>query len=236
MKLSEKITDRNLLIVSVILNFVLLSLVLYQFGKSDDSRPVNDNIRTDMVFSSKYATGDILLIGGERMQVCAWRNLIGDSRICNLSIHENTIADEQRRAGFIFDENEPSQVIVMLGMQDLKQGRPVNEVYGQFVKYIELLRQKLPQTEVVIHSLMPIGPDKYNEYSQIPLENIVNYNTLIKMYALQEGLIYLNMYDEFLEGNGLVPRYNTGDGFHLSQVAYRQWKDRLQSVMPSKEN
>lgn len=217
--------------MNVLLAIGCLVLVVRHSGASEGKGGKEPKINTNMLFSAEYADDDILLIGGERMRICAWRNLIGDNRICNLSLYQNTIDDELNRAEFIFDNHSPRQIILMLGLQDLKEGKDVNVVYGKFVEYVNLLREKLPQTEIVIHSLMPLGPDKYNDFKDIPTESIVAYNLFLKMFALEQGLVFLNMYDEFADGNGLLAKYNTGDGYHLTEVAYRQWKDRLQSVM-----
>lgn len=224
------------LIVSALLNVVLViaCIWLYRHQSSvENTKSEERNVKTDMLFSTSYQDGNIVFIGEERMQMCNWKSLFGTNKIANLAIYKNTIKDEIERAAFIFDNNTPSQIVLMLGVQDLQMGIPVNEIYNDFVSYIELLQNKLPQTEIIVIPVLPVTPEDNRVYPAITINNIKALNTMIKIYALDKGLTYVNLFTDFYieQFDCMKADFNIGDGFHFSQKGYFVFRERLRPYL-----
>ncbi|MCQ2209407.1 MAG: GDSL-type esterase/lipase family protein [Paludibacteraceae bacterium] len=220
------------LILSVIANVFLLAVVIYMYNRQPMAAQ-QDKVQTDVFFSSAYEDGNIVFIGEERLQLCSWKTLLGSDKIANLAIYKNTIKDEIKRASFIFDDNTPSQIVMMLGVQDLQNGTPVNEIYKDFVSYVELLQTKLPQTELIVIPVLPVTPDDNTVYPAITMENIKALNLLIKMYSVEKGLTYVNLFPDFYKEqfDCMKADFNIGDGFHFSQTGYFVFRERLRPYL-----
>ncbi|MBO4529260.1 MAG: hypothetical protein J5767_01340 [Paludibacteraceae bacterium] len=224
------------LIISVLLNVALVTacILLYRHQSTADNPESKDrNVKTDILFSTSYQDGNIVFIGEERMQMCNWKSLFGTNKIANLAMYKNTIKDEIERASFIFDNNTPSQIVLMLGVQDLQLGIPINEIYNDFVSYVELLQSKLPQTEIIVIPVLPVTPEDNTIYPAITINNIKALNTLIKVYSLDKGLTYVNLFTDFYieRFDCMKADFNIGDGFHFSQKGYFVFRERLRPYL-----
>ncbi len=229
---------KNWLIVSILLNVILVITCVFLYRNQSTSSEAEREVKTDILFSSSYQDGNIVFIGEERMQMCNWKTLFGSEKIANLAIYKHTIKDEIQRASFIFDNNTPSQIVLMLGVQDLQQGIPVNEIYADFVSYIELLQNKLPQTEIIVIPVLPVTPEDNNVYPAITINNIKALNAMIKIYSLDKGLTYVNLFTDFYieKYDCMKADFNIGDGFHFSQKGYFMIKERLKPYLRLNES
>ncbi len=223
--------NKLILKTSLVLNVLLIGCCGYLFFKGgEEKQEATDEtkIRTDRLFSSTVEEGDVVFMGDERVQICNWSNLFGSKKIKNLAVYQNTIENDMKRSQVIFENVQPSQIVMMMGLSDLKKGHPVNETYESFVRFVESLTDLLPQTELIVLPILPFDPQSRSECRSIKPEDVAAYNMLVKMYALEKGLSYVNLYDDFrTDERKLKGDLTAGDGFDLSMGAYVVWKDRL---------
>ena len=174
----------------------------------------------------------IVFIGDERLEKCDWRSLMQCDKIYNLSQSQNTIKDEYNRLDYLFGEVHPSQVVVMLGLRDLMNKIPVNQVYADFVQCIETMQSRYPQTEIIILPILPVDYNMPVVYNSLKEKDIEAFNLLVKLYALEKGLSYVSMAND-LKGTGgnLRREYSQGDGLSFSDAAYYVMKDRLSAYL-----
>ncbi len=219
--------------LAIIVLMLIASFCLCQCGNSDD-KPQRSIIASadDMRFAYGFQSGDVLLIGDDRLRCCNWQAIIPNVRIATIADKETTIDRELMAMDDRFADKTPSKIFLMLGFNELNEGKAVNMVYEQFVEYYKVLRTQLPQTEIVILSQLPIGEVlKYGE-GKVTSQDIFAYNQFLKMHALENGLNYINLFDEMATESGILKgEYDATDGFHLFPNAYVVMSYRMKNLL-----
>ncbi len=219
--------------LAIIVLMLIASFCLCQCGDSED-KPQRSIVASadDIRYAYGFQSGDVLLIGDDRLRCCNWQAIIPTVRIATIADNETTIHRELTMVDERFAEKTPSKVFLMLGFNELNEGEAVNMVYERFTEYYKKLQNKLPQTEIVIMSQLPIGEVlKYGE-GKATSQTIFAYNQFVKMYALENGLNYINLYDEMATDSGVLKgEYDATDGFHLFPNAYVVMSYRMKSLM-----
>lgn len=223
--------NKNIVITIVLACFfVAFSFFLLKDGNKQlfSSQPVTQDNRPTIDLMKDC----IVFIGDERLEKCDWRSLMHCDRIYNLSQSQNTIKDEYNRLDYLFGDVHPSQVVLMLGLRDLMNKIPVNQVYADFVQYVETLQSRYPQTEIIVLPILPVDYNMPVVYNSLKEKNIYAFNLLVKLYALEKGLSYVSMAND-LKGTGgnLRREYSQGDGLSFSEAAYYVMKDRLSAYL-----
>lgn len=104
-----------------------------------------------------------------------------------------------------------------------------NNDKGFYEKYrdaIQTIRQLQPNAVIYIQGLIPLnegviaqtGGSRYltNEHLRV-------YNDLMRKAAQEEGVVFLDLYSEFADGNDELPAEASKDGVHLRGAWCRQW-------------
>jgi hypothetical protein len=81
----------------------------------------------------------------------------------------------------------------------------------------------------VLTTVVPIDPDNPNNWDG-QLESILEYNDWIREYCTSEGISVLDLEAavRVSEGNRVLdPRYDSGDGLHLNDLAYTEKLDHI---------
>ena len=220
------------IIVSIVLVCLLGGCLFFQLKNKNDQPLTSQPVMKDTLPTIDLEEDCIVFIGDERVEKCDWRTLLQCDRIFNLAQSQNTIKDECSRLEYLFGETHPSQVVVMLGLSDLMNKIPVNQVYADFVQYVEALQGRYPQTEIIVLPILPVDYNMPVVYNSLNEKDIDAFNLLVKLYALEKGLSYVSMAND-LKGTGgnLRREYGLGDGLSLSDAAYYVMKDRLSAYL-----
>ena len=218
--------------VSLVMNVLLVSYFIHERITQKNSIAAA-KVATNVLFSDDYGQDDIVFLGEERMQLCNWNALMGRRDIANLAFYRNTVEDEKKRIDMLFGkEQKPSQVVLMLGMADLENGVPVNEVMNRLDLYVDTLRSVLTETEILMISPLPFVPGKSRFYKNVTKENLQAFSLMQKMYARENDIAYVDLYNEFKDNDGaLKPEYDFGDEFHLSLSGYQVWMNWLKPYL-----
>jgi len=83
------------------------------------------------------------------------------------------------------------------------------------------LRQKLPNTEVYVQSVLPTNGKVKNN------EDIKRLNVEIKRITTLTKNTYIDMYAKFLGADGNIKPEYVIDGLHLNEVGYIVWVREL---------
>jgi len=221
--------------LSILLNILLFALCVYQM-----SRP---KVRTQQADNS-YATylslqrnmpvnnGDIVFMGGKQVSDCAWHELLGNCRIKNRGVPGARINNEYARLSSIL-ENTPFQLFLLFGIDDLHAGQQPDLVLEQYINFVLFVREKSPMTEIIIHSVLPVNSRLPNARMNVKASDIEEFNTKLKEFALSNGIVFLNLYNDFCDESGTIlsPFYSVGDGFLLSGAGYEMWAERVRSFV-----
>lgn len=117
------------------------------------------------------------------------------------------------------------KVYLSLGVNELGY----NNDKGFYEKYrdaIQTIRQLQPNAVIYIQGLIPLNEGviaKTGGSRYLTNEHLRVYNDLMRKAAQEEGVVFLDLYSEFADGNNELPAEASKDGVHLRGAWCRQW-------------
>jgi lysophospholipase L1-like esterase len=133
----------------------------------------------------------------------------------------------------LLDEVQPQTILIMVGVNDLIKGTTDEQVLENHRNIIQRLKQKHPNSEIVMQSLLPHGGDRLtvenrDQVLQVSNERIYQLNQKLKALAGQSEVQFLNLHSLFVDEDGLLLEVLSTDGLHLNAEGYRIWRSALQ--------
>jgi lysophospholipase L1-like esterase len=132
---------------------------------------------------------------------------------------ENTGHILQRMSAF--SQTRPDTIYIMAGINDLRHGATDVQILNNMKTMIRRLKQTHPQARIVVQSILP------TRWASLGGARIERLNRLIKETAQMEGVIFLDLFYEFSDSQGMLRRDLTTDGLHLSDQGYQVWQAAL---------
>ncbi|SHH96821.1 GDSL-type esterase/lipase family protein [Clostridium grantii] len=118
----------------------------------------------------------------------------------------------------------PDNVYIHLGINDIDTSF-TSEIYaGYYLKLIKELKEKLPNTNIYIQSILPVIPVATKAKAVLNNEYIDEYNDQIIELAKSENVNYLNI-GEILENED--ESIYAKDGIHFKETFYNKWLDYI---------
>jgi len=121
-----------------------------------------------------------------------------------------------------FSQTRPDTIYIMAGINDLRHGATDVQVLANIRTMIRRLKQTHPRSRIVVQSILP------TRWASLPGSRIERLNRLISETAQIEGVIYLDLFYDFANSQGMLRRDLTTDGLHLSDKGYQVWHAALQ--------
>ncbi len=159
--------------------------------------------------------------------------LPGDRSWLNQGISGETTAAMLKRLSFL-DGTKPQTILVMAGINDLKSGVSEADLLTNYRTLIQTLKQKHPETELVVQSILPhsgaaMTVEESDRLKAIPNEQIFRLNQKLATIAKEEQALFLNLHPLFADQEGMLRSDLTTDGVHLSPAGYLVWSTALQT-------
>lgn len=159
---------------------------------------------------------------------------LGDSITDSLSFYEfleesNVIAKfglTARKAIDTMDDivsKDPKNIYIMFGMNDILSEEDGQEFAEDYAKLIQSIKEKLPDTNIYINSILPADPKVEEKKPLLTKKNIDIFNESLKNMAKDENIQYLDV-ASILESNmDLIEP----DGIHVKYSFYKLWLDYI---------
>ncbi|MDR8390776.1 GDSL-type esterase/lipase family protein [Aliifodinibius sp. S!AR15-10] len=176
-------------------------------------------------------SNEIILLGDSITDGNEWSELFGSSRLKNRGISGDVTEGILYRLSEVTESN-PAQVFIMIGVNDLARGIPVDTVLSNYGKIIDQIREESPDTEIYIQSILPVN-DEFPQFSSHTdkTSQIKQANVGLTELAKKTGATFINLFDDFSTAEAkLNPNY-TEDGLHLNGQGYVVWKSVIGSYM-----
>lgn len=170
---------------------------------------------------------DIVFLGNSITERGDWHELIQGKKIANRGIGgDNSFGVLARLDGII--EQQPSKIFMMIGINDLGRGLPVEVIVNNYRRIITRLQAGLPKTKIHLQSVLPLNEEML-KYAYLKGKNVKvkELNEEIKKLALEYGLTYINLHEVIADKDGELKKEYTMDGIHLKTDAYLVWADYL---------
>jgi lysophospholipase L1-like esterase len=164
-----------------------------------------------------------VILGDSISQWLPLEQLATDRFYLNQGISGDTTSGVLQRLSAI-DDVHPDTIYVMVGVNDLKNGKTDREILGNLQKIMQRLQQAHPQAQIIVNSVLP------TRLAAIPSDRTLPLNQKISQLAEQEGVGFLSLTSAFADEQGVLRREFTTDGLHLSGQGYAVWGGALRSV------
>lgn len=176
-------------------------------GRSMSSQPAPR--RTAIDVDTVVMLGDSITAQGD------WSTLLAGHDVANEGYSGFTtrqLLDPAARVA----ASRPAIVFVLTGSNDVRDGLPSSTTLADLTALVEMFEDESPETELVIQTLLPRG-DK--------AEPTRRTNAALRDFALEHGLVLLDLFAVFDDGRGSLRDEHTSDGWHLTDKGYLVWAD-----------
>ena len=160
--------------------------------------------------------GGVAFVGDSLTDWMRWNEMFPNIRSRNFGIAGDTTVGLQHRIKQVVD-TKPATVFLMIGTNDIEFGRYTPEaIVANIEDCIVQLQTGLPGAKIYVENLLPRQP-QYDETVRVV-------NAALKVAVERRGLVYIDLYDQFVADGRLNPKL-TPDDLHLSGEGYVRWRD-----------
>jgi lysophospholipase L1-like esterase len=156
-----------------------------------------------------------------------------DNNWYNRGISGNTTADMLARFNYDLEQLAPKVMVFCGGTNDIAQNDGVFVSNEEILENIKTMvtRAEAVGTTVILCSLLPANAYYWSTAIENPSQEIIKVNELIKAYANEKGITYVDYWTPLHdETNGLPQKY-TSDGVHPNKECYTIMQNILKPVV-----
>lgn len=168
---------------------------------------------------------DIVFLGNSITDGGEFQELFGIENVLNRGIRSDHIDGVRKRLDQV-TSGHPAKIFLLIGINDVASARnTAATIAAKYDRLVKEIREKSPESELYIQSIMPINNDFKRYKSLIGRENIVKeVNSKLIEIAKENGATYLDLWPALADPTtGKLRRNFTNDGLHLTGAGYRAW-------------
>lgn len=172
--------------------------------------------------------GGIVFVGSSTIRL--WKTLaedFPDFKVINRGFGGSEIVDSTHFADRLIFPNEPRQIFLRAGGNDLHAGRLPKEVAADFAAFVRVVHARLPKAEILFIGLSP-APARWGE-----ADKTRELNRLVRRMALEMPRVgYVDADGISLGPDGQArPDLFVKDRLHFSQPGYRLLANRVRPFL-----
>lgn len=125
----------------------------------------------------------------------------------------------------------PSKIFIEIGINDIIEKVPPDEIQENYKLIIKRLKEKLPHTKIFVISNLPVSK-KGNLFSSTEEKNeiVIEQNIFLEELCLKNNLTFVNLHPLFYKNGMLNPAY-TWDGIHITSEGYQVWFEVVKKLI-----
>ncbi len=192
----------------------------------DRHRSINERVQAGNV--DLIWIGDSITQGWETAGAKVWQEFYGNRRAVNLGF-----SGDQTQHVLWRSENgnvngiAPKVAVIMIGTNNSNDDDfSVDEISDGVKAIVKLIREKLPETRVLLLGIFPRGARPNAQRDKISAVN-----EKIETIADATMIRYANIADAFLEKDGSISREIMPDTLHLSPKGYQLWAKAIEPIV-----
>lgn len=169
--------------------------------------------------------GDSITQGWEGAGKAAWSEAYGKRNAVNLGIG----GDRTQHVLWRLDNGniegiKPKLAVIMIGTNN--SGTNTSEqIADGITAIVKKLREKLPETKILLLGIFPRGADDTNKNRQVNK----GANEIVAKLADGKMVEYLDIGPKFLDDKGNLSKDVMPDLLHLNAASYKTWADSIES-------
>ncbi len=170
--------------------------------------------------------GDSITQGWEGNGKDVWQEYYGNRKAINLGIGgDRTEHVIWRLTHGNLGKIQPKVAVLMIGTNNTGHfDQDPAQVAAGVKRILEILKERLPNTKVILHGIFPRGPNPLD----LKRLNNVAINQIIRRYADGDRVHFMEIGDQFLEPDGTISKEIMPDLLHISGEGYQRWANALE--------
>ncbi len=174
-------------------------------------------------------TGKIMFLGNSITEEANWKKLLKDSTIINRGISGDITFGLLNRTEDVI-KRKPSKLFILIGINDLFKEIPDEVILQNILSLVRQVKSGSPKTAVFIQSILPVNKSFKNFPRNYDKEDhIITINSQLKKLNKHFGYTYIDLYNQFTNGNLQLDEKYSYDGLHLNAAAYLHWSEILKT-------
>jgi lysophospholipase L1-like esterase len=175
--------------------------------------------QVDLIF-----IGDSITQGWEGPGSTIWKKFYGDRNAMNAGISGDRTQHVLWRLDHgNIDGIQPKLAVVMIGTNNAGSDSP-DDIAAGITAIVEKLREKLPETKVLLLGIFPRGPTSDDPMRQVTVQT----NEILKTLDDGKSVYFLDIAEEFLEDDDTLSKEVMPDLVHLSLKGYDIWAESIE--------
>lgn len=187
-------------------------------------------------------TCDIVFLGNSITDGGEFQELFGMENVLNRGIRSDRISGVLKRLDQVTD-GHPKMIFLLIGINDVADSRnTAASIAGKYEELVKTIREKTPDTQLYVQSIMPINNDFKRYKSLIGRESIIpDLNSRLQNIAMEARAVYIDLWPVLADPEtGKMKKDFTSDGLHLTGAGYRAWTEAVrpfvEGLLPSPAN
>ena len=126
---------------------------------------------------------------------------------------------------------EYGKVYISLGINELGYNNDKG-YYKNYCAAIDEIRRLQPKAVIYIQGLIPVNEEQAEAstgHDYLKNDHLRVYNDLMRQIAEEKQVAFLDLYSEFADENGSLPKEASRDGIHLVKESCQRWLDYLKT-------
>lgn len=234
----EKNKSTLIIVLLTIACLFFISFIAYHYLFFDHSEKVKVVTKKEEVVE-KVVDNNYLFLGDSITEQYDLKEYYEDYPVVNSGVSgdfTSSIVENMKKR--VYDYN-PSKVFLLIGINDLRNGKDVSEIVSNTKEIIELIKENRPYSEIYLESIYPINKTDDDKISdsvrdiEFDNEKIIEVNDLLKDLAKDEKITYVDLYNKLIDDDGNLNISYTKDGLHISSEGYECITKELMKYMQS---
>lgn len=233
--MDKKDNKKQLLILALVVSIVLNSVLLLVINNKDSSiNKLNDNLESQKnnykeeieIIKNNYT--NYLFLGDSITEYYDLNKYFPDMPVVNSGVAGDTtedILDDMKNR--VYDYN-PSKIFLLIGTNDLRDEKSVDEVVDNIKKIIEGIKENRKEAEIYLESIYPVNEEIDKKLVGSRDNGDINeINDKLEEYAKDEGITFINTHELLVDEDSLLNEDYTDDGLHLNDEGYEVVSEAL---------
>jgi len=169
--------------------------------------------------------GDSITQGWEGAGKAVWSEKYGKRNAVNLGIG----GDRTQHVLWRLDNGniegiKPKLAVIMIGTNN-SGSNTSEQIADGITAIVKKLRDKLPETKILLLGIFPRGADDENKQRQVNMKA----NEIVAKLADGKMVEYLDISSKFLDDKRVLSKEVMPDLLHLTPAAYQTWADAIEA-------
>lgn len=183
------------------------------------------------VQNANLAAGQIVFIGDSITDLYILDEHYADLPLAayNRGIGGDTTAGVRKRLQVSVFDIAPAHVVLLVGANDILGGVSEEEILANYEAIITEIRSALPDATLYCMSIIPVN--RRIESAGVDVDamtaTIRRLNPQIHQLAAQNGAVYLDLFEQLADEDGLLLSAYSDDGIHLNREGLLVWTKLL---------